>query len=103
VFVEAFKSNIDKMIPFIEKADATDRSLILQGAATAACPSPVVQFSVPDVDESKAPHWYAREVGRITTKHELNLTDWKHIDVSMGCMWWIKAVIYVTLCVYCLM
>lgn len=85
IFVDAVESNIEAIKPFLRQHEATkaeDRVVLMRAAATGKCETPTIRFSTPIIDPSKnLPHWYRRQVGRLTGANEVSRDDWTHVDV----------------------
>ena len=73
VFVEPMTPNVRDLKEFIDKNKASDRSFVLQAAATEECAEPTIKVERPLYEENNPnktiPHWLRRQIGSIIPAH----------------------------------
>jgi FkbM family methyltransferase len=74
VFIEPMTPNVRDLRTFIEQHGATNRSLVIQAAATSECTEPTIKVERPLYEERNTenktiPHWLRRQIGSIVPSH----------------------------------
>jgi len=74
VFVEPMNMNVRDLRKFLDDNEVSNRSLVIQAAATSQCESPTIQVERPLYEEKSietnktTPHWLRRQIGSILPK-----------------------------------